>query len=154
MNFWLDETNTFPDLSKISPLVASKVLSIVSLVFDSSLYFAPCTIWRLNNWTIKIIPIKYVNIVIILYLKLMLFLLIPFTILLLFFSSYIFKILYIQPFIKSKYIDYSSLKISCQNLISFIFIFYVISKFLYCWIHNYSYQNIINDFYYQNFYKA
>ena len=59
----------FPDLSKISPLEASSMLSLESLVLDSSLYEAPFIIWSSNNFIINIVPIMYTIIVKILNLK-------------------------------------------------------------------------------------
>ena len=60
---------TLPDLSKISPLEASNMLSLESLVFDISLYWEPFIICSSNNFIINIIPIMYTIIVKILNLK-------------------------------------------------------------------------------------
>ena len=57
-----------PELSLILPLSAFSTLSLVSFVFEVSLYSSPCTIWRLNNWASSTIPTIYTNIVNILYL--------------------------------------------------------------------------------------
>lgn len=49
----------FPDLSTISPLAASTIFSLDSLVFEVSLYSSPFKICSSNNLIIKIAPIIY-----------------------------------------------------------------------------------------------
>ena len=70
LNFVAFVTNAVPVLSNISPLAASKVVSLVNLVLDSSLYSEPFTICRLKSCIKIIIPNKYTIAVKTLYLKL------------------------------------------------------------------------------------
>ena len=61
--------SSLPDLSLIEPLAESISLTLESLVFVCSLYDWPFITCKLNNCTIKAIPIKYTNIFITLNLK-------------------------------------------------------------------------------------